>query len=263
MTEDLQAKFAAKIAALLRKAESTTPEEAEALTEKAQELMSKYAIEQALIDGKRKSGEQEKVVVKYITYLGSYSRAYRDIGVRLVYANDCKPIVSDQYGAGPQGGRGRVLHVIGFEGDVERVIALDASIQIQAAAASQKFGKTLPDWYSSPQKSRARKDFLAGYATGLGTRLNRAKESAKESVQEEQVAAGSTAEESSESVSLVLRSRKERIDDWVDETYGSLRKGRASRRSVDGGAYGHGRTAGLSADTGSGGGLRQRGALKA
>ena len=42
---DLQEKYAEKIAKLLAKAESTTPAEAELLLEKAQSLMSQYAVD--------------------------------------------------------------------------------------------------------------------------------------------------------------------------------------------------------------------------
>ena len=63
------------IAKLLAKAESTTPEEAEALREHAYRLMEKYMIDQAVIDARRARDGQasEKIVTRIIEFDGGYA----------------------------------------------------------------------------------------------------------------------------------------------------------------------------------------------
>ena len=52
-----EARLYDKVRALLRKAESTSfPAEAEALTAKAQDLLARYALDRALLDGDRSPG---------------------------------------------------------------------------------------------------------------------------------------------------------------------------------------------------------------
>ena len=67
------------IAKLLAKAEQTTPEEAEALTEHAERLMVKYGIEQARIDERRaRLGQtQEEIVKERMLFTGAYARHAR------------------------------------------------------------------------------------------------------------------------------------------------------------------------------------------
>ena len=62
-----------------------------------------------------------------------------------------------------------------------------------------------------------------------------------------------TVEESSSSVALVLRSRKDRVDEWFDKKYGnSLRSSRQSYRRENYGARAAGSAAGSRADIGQG-----------
>jgi len=64
------------IAKLLAKAERTTPEEAEALTEHAERLMVKYGVEQALLDERRaRLGQtREEIVQERMLFTGTYAR---------------------------------------------------------------------------------------------------------------------------------------------------------------------------------------------
>src|SRR5688572_5573226 len=77
MTEDT---IIDKITKLLAKAESTTPEEAEALTAKATELMMRWSIDEAVIEARRVgAGKVDQVVEKKIWVSGIYWKANRDI----------------------------------------------------------------------------------------------------------------------------------------------------------------------------------------
>src|ERR1051326_8295178 len=105
-------RYADKIAKLLRKAESTTQEEAELLVQKAQELMTQYAISEELIS--RAKGEnakkREEIIEKTINLTGQYRNELWDIGATCARNNDCRVLI----------GRGSTvtLYVIGFESEV-------------------------------------------------------------------------------------------------------------------------------------------------
>lgn len=265
-----QEKYVLKIQALLRKAESTTPEEAEALTEKAQELMARYAIEQHAIN--LEEGKPETVVEKRIEYTGKYAKVLQGIGSRVATAQGCRTLVAKGYG-GPRGGKSESLYIIGLETDVDRALQLDASLQIQAAIAIRKWAKDggIQEWMDWYTRVDSRRDFYLGFSNGVATRLGRAKTSAKENIMDEAAAAaaGVTPEEEAREtvktgMELAERTRKEKIDDWVDQKYGKLGSSRSSNYNSRGyGGYAAGTRAGANANTGSAGGLKQRKALSA
>jgi hypothetical protein len=232
-------KFADKIGKLLAKAESTTPQEAEALLQKAQELMSRYSIDEAMVAAARGLESAEKVVEERIEYRGIFREASFEIGEALCGPNECRHLIS-------RGRNTTVLIVIGFEGDVARVKMLDASVQIQAHGALLKWQKEQDRSHmSGMQWYKARREFLFGFATGLDAQLARAHDKA---VREAKKAVDINPEGTSSSVELVLRDKKQRVDDWVDESYGKLRS--VSRRYSSGGfaARNAGHDAGRSAD---------------
>jgi len=260
MTEtDLQSKYAKKIAALLAKAESTTPEEAELLTEKAQQLMAQYAIEQALVDEALGNERREEIVRKTVEYKSSYHHGLFELGSAIGTANDCRVLlVRDK--------NYTKLVLIGFESDVDRAIMLDASLQIQmqvALRAAARRGEVRSEhWMTAMDKFKERREFMFGFATGVARRLDRAKLAGREDYLERVVAAGADRDETSSGMELVVRSRRDRVDDWVDQKYGEIRTIRGGVSA--GGSYGAhdaGHRAGLNADTGSAGRVGQRRAL--
>src|SRR5437868_13324419 len=91
MTQD---KWADKIAALLRKAESTTPEEAELLMAKAQELMAKYAIDEAMLNAARgvKDRKADPIMWDEFVTVGIYRHALYMIDYYVLLVFGCKPI---------------------------------------------------------------------------------------------------------------------------------------------------------------------------
>ena len=80
--------YADKIAKLLAKAESTTPEEAESLVAKAQELMTAYAVSEAMIDSVRGIERDE---IGQDEYVGIFRAAVADIGRAVARANGWRP----------------------------------------------------------------------------------------------------------------------------------------------------------------------------
>lgn len=252
---DLQERYATKIAGLLRKAESTTPEEAEALIEKAQALMEKYALEQWMI-AQRTDAAAEKIVERAVYYHGYYGPAHFAIGSAIAEANDCKVLVS-------KFDNNTTLYVLGFESDAERVIMLDSSLQIQARAAlavAEKEEDFFQSWMSTHRRCLQRRTFLIGFAEGLQDRLDRARATGRREYVQERVEDGESAEEVATGLALVVRSRADRLNDWYDQKYGNL-KSRGMGGTKRTGSYSArkaGQRAGRNANTGSAGNLRSR-----
>lgn len=260
MPEFSQEEYADKIAALLRKAEDSaaTPAEAEAFVSKAQELMTKYAITEELLARARGANlqSQEEIVEVHIDYTGIYRQALYDVGKVIAQANNCKILISNHNYTKPQFVR---LHVIGFESDVERVRMLNASLQIQAIGGMRKAEKDfLQSWMSGMQKYKARRDFIFGFASGLQQQLAAANRRAEAEAAREEAERLTDldsrtlhTDEARESVALVIRDKKQRVSDWMDETYGdTIRKVHRSYSHGSGAARGMGHAAGKKADAG-------------
>lgn len=260
-------KYADKIAKLLAKAESTnSQQEAEAFVAKAQELMTTYAISEAMLQDARNGNgkEREQVIEVKLDYKPPRSKAASNIGIAIARANGCKILVSDMR----RYSNTYSVHVIGFESDTARVQMLDSSVRIQMQTAlnawwkDQRKNNPAVQWMTGSEKDRARRDFIFGYASGLSEILRQANEAGKaEAVKAEAEATKSDEQAASDSVALVLRSRADQVNDWVDEKYGkSLRKGRASRMyssnhaSARSDGHAAGRRANVNPNIGRGGG---------
>ena len=149
----------AKIRALLAKAESTTfPEEAEALSAKAQELMARHRIDHVLLDP---SSGSEQPVGRRIWLDDPYSDAKARLLAAVAAANRCSSIQLTGLGC---------AHVVGFLTDLDVVELLHTSLLVQATAALAAAG---------PQRDRRgrsrtrsfRQSFLVAYAWRIGERL--------------------------------------------------------------------------------------------
>jgi hypothetical protein len=245
-----QETYADKIAKLLAKAESTTPEEAELLIAKAQELMQRYAIDQFMVDAAR-GVEREEIMTTVFRYEGTYRQAHAQIAWEVLRANGCRGVYTDNPTR-----RIYELEVVGFQSDVDRTRIVETSLQIQAQRALNAW------WGSSPmhaaldrnRKFNSRREFLFGFATGTQAALRTANASAQRSAQAAQKSGPS------DSVALVLRSRADRVDEWMDKSYGRLRSVNRNYKSGGAGAGSAGRAAGARADVGQPG-LKGRGAI--
>ncbi|QGJ88860.1 hypothetical protein PBI_TEAMOCIL_5 [Microbacterium phage Teamocil] len=234
MTEEKRDKKADTIAALLAKAESTTPEEAEALREHAYRLMEKYMIDQAIIDARRaKLGQaSEQIVTRIIAFEGMYRRDMVTLGSQVVHAlGSMRPLVSN----------GRLinrLHIVGFESDVAQAEVLIRSLEVQALLAVKDWWygvrNTVQYAYSPDRdKVRARHTFVTAFGMGAAERI----EANRNQVIHE---AGTGTE-------LVLVDRRAKVDDFVD---GMGLRTSHSKRKYDPNAFVHGVAAGHQARTG-------------
>lgn len=162
-----------KIRALLAKAESTTfPEEAEALSAKAQELMTRYRIDAVVVGGRAGSGGpggtriwiDDPYADAKVSLLGAVARA-----------NGCESV--------QLGGLGCV-HVVGFPADLEVVELLHTSLLVQAATAMLAAGPQVDARGRSRTRS-FRQSFLLAYAWRVGGRLAEANAATEQAVDAE------------------------------------------------------------------------------
>lgn len=233
------------IAQLLAKAESTTPEEAEALTAAATKMMAKYMIDQATIDARRaeKGQASEKIVQEVIKFRGAYRGEMLHLSFMVVSGLGTLRGLQSTWG---DKGKEFYFYLIGFESDVAQAKVLISSLQIQATVAVRDWWKTNKGehaWRSAYEQEKVRRDFVHGFGTGAGSRI-------RENRQQ-------VVEEATTGTDLVLVDRRKKVDEHVSNM--STSKGRARTATGGGAASGHGYAAGRKANTGEKGVTRGRG----
>ncbi|GAB3007542.1 DUF2786 domain-containing protein [Amycolatopsis acidiphila] len=155
--EGVDEKMLARVRALLAKAESTQfPEEAEALSAKAQELMSRYSFEQALVSPARPGGAARRFWLDE-PYVGAKSA----LVTAVASANRCRAVSYEKLG---------FLAVVGHEVDLDIVELLATSLLVQATEAMLAAGRRVGRGGQSRTRS-FRHAFLLAYAGRIGERL--------------------------------------------------------------------------------------------
>lgn len=154
-----------RIRALLAKAEATGyPEEAEALSAKAQELMTRHSIDEALLAAGAPSADVPGAC--RIGVEPPYEQAKAVLLDAVATANHCRAVWNEPLGFST---------VVGFEHDLEAVELLYTSLLVQAthamtkAEAAQRAG-------GRKRTKTFRQSFLAAYAHRVGERLTAAAE---------------------------------------------------------------------------------------
>lgn len=220
-------KILTKVRGLLAKAESTEfPEEAEALTAKAMELMAAHGIDQARLAarGEVRDDIESRVIVVSPPY------AVDKVGLlaAILAPLRCQGIQSR--------GKDRFsITAVGFASDLDRAELLYTSLLIQATgqilAVRPSNGENLTSY---------RKGWFAGFANKIRERL----------AEMERAAAGhSDTTTVGPSTALVLADRSQRVDRVVAEMFPHVRAGR--KRTVSGDGWDHGQDAGARASLGS------------
>lgn len=191
------------VAKLLAKAESTTPEEAQALTERAEQIMAKYSIDVAVLNARRASrGEKvdEKITRWTFEFHGTYHRGllytFEMIGSALGFKTSFQ-----------RGPNWSALTIMGFESDVEMGQLLLTSLQLQLTSALTAWWKEYDGKsYMTPmQKFKARRSFMFSFGEGVSYRIYT-----------RQRAALAEAEESTPGATLAVRDRGQLVQDAYD-----------------------------------------------
>jgi hypothetical protein len=182
------------VRALLGKAERTDfPEEARALTSKAQELMVRYALTETQLQASA-SVEQDDVVAVVVEVEAPYRSAKGLLLSEVASANNCRVIEdSPRY------------HLVGFTSDTERAQLIFTSLLVQAAREMILTDKE--PWMNTKS---FRHSFLIGYATEIGARLA---ETVDAVVSNHRYAGGSD-------ILPVLADRRHEVDSAVRDRWG-------------------------------------------
>ncbi|MEV6003591.1 DUF2786 domain-containing protein [Streptomyces griseomycini] len=155
-----------RIRALLAKAEATGfPEEAEALSAKAQELMARHSVDEALLAAQAPSGEAPGAC--RIGVEPPYEQAKAVLLDAVAGANHCRAVWNEPLGFST---------VVGFASDLEAVELLYTSLLVQATTAMTK-AEAAQRAGGRKRTKTFRQSFLAAYAHRVGTRLAAAAES--------------------------------------------------------------------------------------
>lgn len=149
-----------RIRALLAKAEATGfPEEAEALSAKAQELMARHSIDEALLAAGAPAADAPRACRLGVD--APYEEAKAVLLHAVADANRCRAVWNEALGFST---------VVGFEPDLEAVELLYTSLLVQAATAMTK-AEAAQRAKGRNRTKTFRQSFLAAYAHKTGTRL--------------------------------------------------------------------------------------------
>jgi hypothetical protein len=189
-----------KVRALLAKAESTEfEEEADALTAKAQELMARYAIDQAMVAGEE-SGEAPGG--RRIPVEDPYAQAKAILVAAIAQPNRCRAVWIEGYGFST---------VVGFANDIDIVEVLYTSLLVQATRAMTASG-TARDSAGRSRTRSFRQSFLFSFARRIGERLEAAT----------QMAAAEASDVHGSRLLPVLAGRTAAVDDAFDVMFPEL-----------------------------------------
>ncbi len=222
-----------RVRALLDRAEGTTFEaERDACLAKAQELMVRHAIDEALVDRARGAADPVARTVEYATTRG-YVSLRRDLLARLAEANRCRAA----FHPNREGGVQRAV-LVGYPVDLDWVEMLYTSLLLQLMAAAERA------WSSpGPHRATTRRSFLTSFGHGFVAQV-------AERLRAVTRTAERAAADTRPGTQLVLRDRSAEVDRHFVELFPRTRSLRANVHwSVEGEQAG--REAGRRADLGA------------
>ena len=249
-----------KIRKLLAKAESTThPEEARAFTEKAQELITQWSIDEAMLAVGRNAGggtpSTSRTIIDYSPYQGPKEALLSVVAA----ANRCRVVFTKTYDRTRVTKSGRYQQVslatlIGFPSDLQATEVLYTSLLLQSEREFQQpsvqaamFEET---WHPG-HRIRWRNAYVLGYTQQISKRLHEAKKATEQK-----------AETATPGTALVLVDRGKLVDARTQEMFPRLVSNQMSAGQGGGSGRSHGAAAANRANLGQTGVAGARGALK-
>lgn len=200
-----------KVRHLLSKAESTSfPDEAEALTAKAQELLARHSIDRAMVEASdlaRRSG----AAVRRVWIDDPYVAAKAQLLHVVAMANRCRSVLTEPLG---------LATIAGHGDDLDTVETLFTSLLVQATTQMTASGSRTDSTGRSRTRS-FRQSFLVAFAIRIGHRLEAAGEAT--------VAAAT--ETLGSALVPVLASRVQAAEEVIGELFPSL--GQRGSRATD------------------------------
>lgn len=222
-----------KVRKLLVKAEAdgVTAPEAQALTGKAAELMSKYGIDRALL-GKIRP-ETDGPGDRKIDIDNPWARVQAHLLCGIAGAYRCQAVLL------PRSGPGSRIHLFGFRSDLERTDVLYTSLLLQMWSGFNAV--KVPEWSRSPRAWR--RSWLLGYVSAVVSRVRAAEAAALRHETHRPMGEGQT-------LTLVLADRSQVIARNISQAYPVTRK---TQMTYSGSGYGAGHAEGQKAQIGQGG----------
>jgi Protein of unknown function (DUF2786) len=200
-----------KVTSLLAKAESTNfPGEAEALTAKAQELMTRHAIDRAHLEAGRPG--TPRVGGRRIGIDDPYAGARHLLLSAVADANRCRAVWSRQWG---------FATLFGDDGDLDAVELLYTSLLVQATRAM--VARSRPSSAAGGATRSFRHSFLVAFAHRIGDRLREADQ-----------AVTARAAQRSTALVPVFEQRRLAVDRALDAAYPTIGTTRMSARDPEG-----------------------------
>lgn len=214
-----------KVRALLAKAESTEfPEEAEAYTAKAQELMARHSIDYALIAAQ--TGNRDEPTGCRVGVDNPYDSAKALLLQKVAEANRCRTVWAKEFG---------FATVLGFAADLDAVELLYTSLLVQATAAMLHEGPRRDR--SGQSRTRSfRQSFLNSYAIRIGERLMTATTAATTAAAED--LSREAPAEDRDRLLPVLAARDEAVNEALDQMFPGLTSYAVRINNQDGWASG-------------------------
>ena len=267
-------KVLSKIRALLDQAESTDyEEEAHAFLAKAEHLMVKYDIEEALVLASGKPVEDKIGFRRFYVDAGKYEGPRIGLISALAHAHgldnvvqagrkESSPEMRDWYNTarddrGPRPKREYVkwIEVCGFESDLDYLDMLVTSLSLQAAEAvhsPQEVAKMRSETSAPGHVIAWKNAFLKGFTGKVASRIRSARREAEREAEEAFAAEQAEADEPvSTSVALALRDKDQAVKSEFTQRYPKLYAGKGSTAGSCGGSgYSSGRDAGSRARIG-------------
>jgi len=204
----------ATIRGLLAKAEATDyPDEAEAFFAKASELISRWAIDEAVLwasaDTARRESPDELQLVVHAPYLAQKAVLVSTVAA----AHGCRAVRL----VGGSRSSTEVISVVGFPSELRWVETLATSLLVQLTSAMLA---SSPSGRSASGTASWRRSFIAGFADEVGRRLQRDRDQAqREQAQREQAQRGNDrhggsdgSDASGRCVALVLADRRDEVE---------------------------------------------------
>jgi Protein of unknown function (DUF2786) len=205
--EGVDQRMLGKVRALLAKAESTEfPEEAEALSARAQELIARHSIDHALLAAE--TGDLGGPAGRRVAVDNPYDAPKAVLLTVVADANRCRAVWHRELGFST---------VLGFPADLAAVEMLFTSLLVQATAAMVHAGPRRDARGRSRTRS-FRHAFLNAYAARIGERL---RDAAGEAANQAAADAGG------KDLLPALAARDQAVEKAVDAMFPNLAKGRA------------------------------------
>jgi hypothetical protein len=212
----IDARLLGRVRALLAKAESTPyPAEAETYTAKAQELVARHSIDEALLVARA----GDAAVVPFARRIGvdhPYEGGTASLLDAIARANRCHAVWSPEFG---------FATVFGFDADIDAVDLLHTSLLVQAHRAMAQTEP--PGGKAGRARLRTfRQSFLVAFAVRIGERLASAAEAA---LADATRSADETETAATAGLLPVLASRDEQVRETMRSVFPRTARARGSR----------------------------------